>query len=76
MKNKYKIDTYFILKSALFFEKSALFFDKSALFRCFLPKIGVRPLITPPPHPKIEIWSGLGTLSFDYPRILPPAPKN
>ena len=33
----------------------------------------------PPPHPrtprksrKIEIWTGLGTLSFDYPRLPPP----
>ena len=30
------------------------------------------PTPQPPPSP-IEIWTGLGTLSFDYPRI-PPSP--
>ena len=30
----------------------------------------------PPPSLKMNIWSGLATLSFEWPRILPPLPEN
>ena len=34
----------------------------------------ITPVYPPPPTPQIEIWTGLGTLSFDYPS-LPPSPN-
>ena len=36
------------------------------------PKLGFGPHFTPLPHCKIEIWTGLGTLSFDNPKLPPP----
>ena len=38
------------------------------------PKLGYGPELRPPPL-KIEIWTGLGTLSFDYPSSPPPPEK-
>ena len=40
------------------------------------PKLGFGPVYsTPHPTPKFEIWTGLGTFSFDYPTLPHPPPN-